>query len=173
MARTTRTKKTSGPPIGGLIGLGVVMAGAVVLARMAAQDKAEAKVEPEEIQASDIFGDLPAETPPEMTPQKETNSSPENIAETECWVKAKEVAARANVVFAVAKEAKSRDDHVAWNEKGKEAKELYNEAIKLAVDWEGGLLEEYGEYDRRVRAISSELNGWFKRLEVLAKTTSR
>lgn len=173
MAQSSRTKKSSGPPIGGLIALGVVMAGAVVLARMAAKERNKEPEAPKEIQASDIFGDLPDETPPEQMPAKETNRSPEDIDKTECWVKSKEIAARADAVYAEAKQAKAKDDYAAWQAKGKEAKELYDEAIKLSVDWEAELLEKYGDGDRRVRAISSELNGWFKTLEILAKTTGR
>ncbi len=173
MAQSTRKKQNSGPPIGGLLLLGVVMAGAVVLARMAAQDQKQEKVVEPEVQASDIFGNLPEETPAGPNPASETNKSPEDIAETACWVEAQAVAVRAAAVYKVAKEAKARDDHAVWAERGKEAKELYDQAVILSVEWERGLIEKYGDGDRRVRAITAELNGWFKILEVLAKTTGR
>lgn len=159
--------------MGPILGFLVVMILAVVFARMSAQERAKEAEPVKQIEASEIFGSLPVEEPSMPGSKPPTDGSPEDIAQTELWVKARGIAVRAAAVYTIAKEAKARDDHALWHEKGKEAKELYNEAVTLSVDWEAGLIEKYGDNDRRVKAITSELNGWFRLLEVLAKTTSR
>jgi hypothetical protein len=175
MARNSRQQKSSGPPMGAFVGLAVVMGLAIYFARVAVKQDQEAAIPEPDILASDIFGDLPIEQPPPLpdSAKDPINLSPEDIASTELWVNAQGIAKQAAEVYAEAKKAKAKDDHAVWAEKGKAAKNLYNDAIIMSVDWQEGLSLEYGDNDVRVKAITREIDGWFKILEVLAKTTGR
>jgi hypothetical protein len=175
MASTTRTQKKSGPPVGAFLVLAVVMGAAIFFARRGAQQNKEAEEASTvtEVEAADIFGDLPEEKPPTLNFAKAVDVSPEDIALTPLWVEAQDMAARAAAVYTIAKEAKAKDDHSLWNEKGKEAKELYDQAIIHCVDWQEGLVEKYGEADRRTLVIKRKVDSWFRIIEVLAKTTGR
>ena len=83
------------------------------------------------------------------------------------------IADQAAVTFASAAKAKANGDHSTWNEKGNEAKELYDRAIILTAAWEDQLMEEYGDTDRQVREIMSIRTKWIEKLTVLHKTTGR
>ncbi len=65
--RPQRRSKKPGPPIVPILALLVVMGGAVVIARMAAQNKTPEAPPKEKVLASDIFSDLPEEAPPDRS----------------------------------------------------------------------------------------------------------
>lgn len=177
-SRPRRRPKKQGPPLVPILALVVVMAGAVWLARMAAQNKPEEQPPKEEVKAAEIFGDLPEEQPPDRTGMgqgnfKLKNAAPEGLANNANWQEALAVAARAQAALDVAKKAKADDDHATWNKRGVEAKELYDEAITMTAVWEEELLEQYGDKDRQVRAIMKTRSKWFDLLRTLHKTTGR
>lgn len=156
--------------------LAAVMGAAIFFARLGVQGKKDAEAKADaaaDFDATDIFGDLPVEEPPSTNFAKMADVSPEDIASTPLWIEAQDMAARAAAVYTVAKEAKAKDQHARWNEKGKEAKELYDQAIIHCVDWQEGLVEKYGETDRRTLVIKNKVDSWFRIIEVLAKTTGR
>jgi len=177
-SRPRRRARKPGPPLLPILALIVVMAGAVYIARLAAQNKPEKEKPKEEVQAQDIFGDLPLEQPPDRSAfghgkKRLTNTAPAGLADDANWIAAKQVASDAAAELELAKAAKAAGDHAAWNTKGKEAKELYDKAITMTAVWEEKLMEDYGDTDRQVRAIMDERNKWFDMLRTLHKTTGR
>lgn len=175
--RSRRRSKPSGPPLIPIFALIVLMGGAVYLARLAAQNKPEPEEPKEAVKASEIFGDLPVEEPPPRPggdgSRKATNKAPEGLANNPDFIRAKEIAVQANVVFEAAKKAKSAGDHGEWNIKAQEAKELFDQAFIMTAVWEEELLEKYGDRDRQVKAIMSERNKWIDKVRTLHKTSGR
>lgn len=172
-----RAAKKTGPPLVPILALVVLIVGAIVLARIAAQDRGET-VEPPKVEASNIFGDLPEETPP--TPgaggagrARTTNLAPTGLANNQVWIEALHKAEEAEVLFAQGKQARSGGDRAKWNELGNQAKALYNEALEMTAVWEDELREEFGDTDRQVRDIMRKRSQWFERLDTLLKTTGR
>ncbi|MFT7670732.1 MAG: hypothetical protein ACI8X5_003443 [Planctomycetota bacterium] len=184
MARSTRNgsarPKKSGPPFLPIMGLFLLMVGAVYVARLAAQKKTEVEP-PKEVQASEIFSGLPIEQPKMRKLGSGSTSdeggnyepAPEGLADSLEWKRAQGIAEEAFSVLDLAIKAKSTDNHSEWNEKGKRAKELFDEAITITASWEDELLESYGSKDRQVIAIQKERTKWFDKLRILHKTTSR
>lgn len=175
-----RPRKSSGPPLGPILILVVLMVGAVVIARMAAQDKGtEEDTGPAEVSADAVFGDLPREEPP--TPKVGSGSkskklyekAPPGLASNTTWLAAKKVAVEAKTVLEAGKIAKAAGDHAGWADKGGRAKNLYDEAITMTAEWEEELMSKYGDNDRQVAAIKRERDGWFNMLRTLHKTTGR
>ncbi|MFT7484399.1 MAG: hypothetical protein ACI9F9_000239 [Candidatus Paceibacteria bacterium] len=175
--RQRRRPKKSGPPVLPILGLVVLMIGAVVVARMAAsRPKADDTVhEPKD--ASAVFGDLPVELPPVRekgrAPRRMVDNSPAGLTDNAQWVKAQGVVLEAAKVLAEAKTAKAAGDHGAWADQGTKSKQLYDEAIIMTADWELGLIEKYGDNDRQVDAIMKERSKWIDMLRILHKTTGR
>ncbi len=156
----------------------VLIAGAIVLARMVAKNEKPEEKPKEKIDASAVYGDLPEEEPPVPGARgsgrkRSTNRAPSGLADNTKWLEALRIADEAAVIFASAAKSKANGDHSAWNEKGNEAKELYDRAIILTAAWEDELMEKYGDTDRQVREIMSIRTKWIEKLTVLHKTTGR
>lgn len=169
-------RKPAGPPVGLILAFVVLMVAAVVLARMAAQNRPE-PAEPEApVTAESVFGDLPREEPPAPRTGGRgalVEKAPPGLADTAVWVEARATAARAKAELDTAKAAKSSGDHSGWSEHAGRAKDLYDEAITETAAWEEELMEKYGDRDRQVAAIKRERDGWFNLLRTLHKTTGR
>jgi hypothetical protein len=176
-SRSRRRPSKNGPPILLIVGLVILMGGAVAVARMAAKNKPE-KAEPKpEVQASEIFGDLPIEEPPNMPAgngsKKLVNTAPAGLADNPDFLRARGIALEAAKKLEEAKKAKSAGDHGQWNIKAGESKELYDQAIIITAVWEEELLELYGDRDRQVKAIMNERSKWIDMLRTLHKTSGR
>lgn len=160
-----------------VLALLVVIAGAIVLARMAAQNEKPEEQPVEPVKAVDIFGDLPVEEPPVRAGgggrKGATNRAPTGLANNDLWIEALRTADEAATILAEASKAKTAGDHATWNTKGKQAKELYDKALMDTALWEEELMTEYGDTDRQVRKIMSIRTKWFDKLTALHKTTSR
>jgi hypothetical protein len=177
--RPRRRPTKSAPPLLPIFALLVVIGGAIVLARMAAKDQKPEEPPPEKVTAEAIFGDLPVEEPPVpasgggRADRGTKNRAPSGLADTEVWIEALRTADEAAALLAVASKAKTAGDHATWNTKGKQAKELSDQALESTALWEEELMAKYGDADRQVRQIMSIRSKWFEKLAALSKTTSR
>jgi len=176
--RPRRRPGQSALPIVPLLALVVMVGAAIWFARLIAGGTPEpAPAEP--VKSGYMpFSDVPPEEPP--TPGERVTDSgtyaraPNDLAASNPdWARALELAAEADGYFAQAQKAKADGDHALFNEKGKLAKETYDEAFTLTATWEEELFEKYGERDRQVREIVRARTRWIDRVRVLHKTTSR
>ena len=169
--------KKGGPPLVPILALVVVIGGAIVAARFAAKNRKQPEAAPT-VDASNIFGDLPEETPPvpgERGPgrARTTDLAPTGLASDPVWIEALNLADQAAGIFAEAKKAKAAGNHGEWNKLGNQAKDLYNEAVEKTALWEEELVEQYGDTDRQVRDIVRTRNKWLDVMRTLHKTTGR
>jgi hypothetical protein len=176
--RPRRRPQKSGPPLVPILGLILVIAGVIFIARVAAKNQKPEPEPPKEIDASDVYGDLPEEQSPtrEKSGRKRsrvTSRAPSGLQDNATWIEALKIAERADAVFAEAKKARMDGNHASWNKKGNEAKELYDRAFTLTAVWEEELLGEFGDTDRQVRDIIHIRNRWNDAKLVLHKSTGR
>jgi hypothetical protein len=182
--------RSGGPGIAPILGIIAVAAVAVVAGRMIAGGR-DVPAPEEPVAAQDPFGDWPREQGREPSPvpgaQADSEadlpiwSRPANRAEASSsplwheplWQRALEIAERGSGLAAEAVNALRSGDPTTYQEKGKEAKALIDEAITMTAEWEAALLEDPGEGDPGVRAIKKERSAWFDKLRVLHKTTGR
>jgi len=176
--RPSRRPGQSGLPIVPIAALVVMVGAAIWFARLIADNTAEPAAAAPAEPAYVPFADVPLEEPP--TPGERASDgglyarAPNDLAASNPdWARALALASTADGYFAEAQKAKADGDYALFNEKGKLAKETYDEAFTLTAAWEEDLFEKYGERDRQVRQIVRTRTRWIDRVRVLHKTTSR
>ncbi|MDP6762705.1 MAG: hypothetical protein QF860_07565 [Planctomycetota bacterium] len=167
--------RSGGPPIAPIAGLGVLILGAILFARLLPDSAATDDGAPPE-PAHRPFSSVAEEAPPAPGGggARLYDRAPSDLAASHApWLEAQEIAREADGLFAQAQQAKQADDHAGFSAKGKAAKETYDRAFEMTAAWEEGLLASYGDRDRQVREIVRERNRWIDRVRVLHKTTGR
>ena len=123
------------------------------------------------------FADVDFGAPPERgkgtARMRTVDRSPSNLANYSPWQEAQGLARQARVLFDEGKLAKAADDYSTWNDKGRQAKALYDEALEMTAEWETEIIGLYSENDVRVADIKKLRDTWFEKIRVLHKTTSR
>jgi hypothetical protein len=158
-----------------IVGLGALIATAILFARMLPDDGESAIPAPSE-PTHQPFSTVAEEAPPSAGggAGRLYNRAPSDLAASyPPWLEALEIAREADGLFSEAQEAKQATDHAGFQTKGKAAKETYDRAFTMTALWEEQLLESYGDRDRQVRVIVRERNRWIDRVRVLHKTTGR
>lgn len=182
--RGRRSPSSQGLPMGPLVILVVLLAGALFFARMIAQSNEEAAEQPEVIDNRRVpFADLPREgepvkpgstTPVESAPKKTYPPAPRGVVDTNStWLAALRGATEAEALFQAAQAAKEAGDHTGFRENGVAAKKRYTEIIDDTRQLEEELLEQYGDGNAEINALIKKRNEWADRRQILSKTTGR
>ncbi len=178
MARSTRRSKTpSMGPLYTIIGIAVL---ALVVAALAAQQRAKDEKESQQASAppqveDNPFGDLAAPDAPrrkteddpfaapkaKSTFRKETNRAPASILTEDVWVDAQRMAETADALLREAEAALKQGKDQLYTQKAVAGREILDQQLVKTADWEEQLLDEYNDTDKLVRQIQKERNRWF------------
>ena len=117
-----------------------------------------------------VFFEFPPIFPPlEVSGNNGTVVAHDLVLETRATVlgidPAREIAARANEAYeldALAQQALKKKDNETYLTKGVETRNRFNSLLEETAEWETGLVDTYGEDDRRVKQIMAERDKWFR-----------
>lgn len=187
MARRSR-RPPSGPSLGPLIPVVVLalvgIGAAGFFHGLKREGEAGRETTDEPSPATDPFASLPPEVPPALRPQPGDGPARDRVAEPAPepapvtaddprWARALELGQEAEALALEARRAKERDDHALFQEKGKAAKETFDEAFTVSVEYEAELVARLGEDHPTVRSVVRVRNGWQDEMRVFHRTTGR
>ncbi len=162
-----RNQSPNMAPVIGIVS--IVAIGGVMFAVYANQhkksvDDAEGGGPP--IEVVDPFAGVPDEAgPTSRSPGGKrsglVNRSPEGLLDDPVWNAATVKANEGYAHHAAAQAALKAKDNDSYLAKGLAARDLFNQVLEDTADWELGLLDKFGENDRKVSQIMAERERWF------------
>lgn len=146
--------------------LGVI----VVFGIMASKGGQREQVVDEVVEKRDVFEGLDrTETVTRKAPKDVGFSGKSFESESTEWVTAQEIQARAAELHAESNKLREDGDS-DWRKTGKEAKELYEDALEMGRAYRAIFAGEYGETTTKTKRLDKTINTWNRTLMGLHKT---
>jgi len=164
-------RRSGGNPLLLPMVLVIVLAGALVAVMLTKEQQTRAVAETEDEVVPSPFDDLPEETPPEPTAGSGAGSTgladaqapdltDNPYARDETFQDQLEKAERAEALFQQAVAALEDSDRKTFQQKGYEARQLFEKVIEETAAFEEALIAEHGDTDEQVRAILRTRGFW-------------